>query len=148
MKLKVYDSEYDRRSDRIIGIIAFPIVNGALWLLQSWLLGPGVSGRYLSVPASLALVTAIEAFPWVVNGVLLLLALIYRPEIAIGYLGFLGGILLLGGALAAIVVVSCVVSIPVILISPQLGTVVWVSLMVVGALFFGIKLVSRLLSNL
>ena len=49
---------------------------------------------------------------------------------------------------AAIVVVSCVVSIPVILISPQLGTVVWVILMVVGALFFGVKLVGLMLSQL
>jgi hypothetical protein len=148
MKRKVYESEHDRRRDRRIGVIACPIVNGALWLLQSWLLGTAVGGLYLSTSASIALVTAIELIPWLVNGVVLLLALIFRPEIGIGYLGFFGGLLLLGGTFAAIVVVSCVVSIPIILISNELGLLVWVILMIVSAIYFGIKLVSIMLSKL
>jgi hypothetical protein len=93
-------------------------------------------------------VTTIELIPWIVNGVLLVLALIYRPEIGVGYIGFIGAILILAGTFAALVVVSCVVSIPIILISNQLGLIVWIVLMVISVIFFGIKLIGLMLSKL
>jgi len=148
MKRKVYESEYDRRSDRRIGAVAFVVVNGLVWLLYQWLSQRAAANLQLSALPYSRLPIAIQLIPWVANGIVLALTLIFRPEIAIGYLGIFGGILLLGGMLAAVTVISCIVSIPVMFISPQLGLVIWIILLVVGVAFFGFKLVILLLSKL
>jgi hypothetical protein len=87
MKPKEYETFAEQKIDQRIGFVAFPIVNiviGALvGLLSSWVdritIEPTVRHPGLRL--------AIAALPWVVNGLLLLWAAIFRRSIASGYLG-------------------------------------------------------------
>ncbi len=120
MKRKKYNNDYERKYDQRAGFIAFIVFNVALWLFR-FLLITGVRiyvHSFLQVnvfeytlPFADQLETFIIMFPWVMNGLVIVLALIFRPQFTIGYLAgvalaflaqFVFGVLFVAGCFAGI----------------------------------------------
>jgi hypothetical protein len=138
---KRYESEYAEKRDKRRGIVLFPAVNLGLWAAVTYL--PGWLVAMLGLAAGTQLLRYIVLLPWAVNGLLLLLAFIFRPYIAVGYLTFLGTILMVGVGLAILVVGSCLVSIPFWLLGP-VGAIVFGGLVIAGLVYFGPKVASEI----
>ncbi len=150
MRRHVYTSIEERKRDRHLGFLAFIVVNAITWFAYIALrqhaidlanqaaaaaakLPPGM-GVYLANPP---IPLAIQLFPWIVNGVILVLGLIFRAEFASGYIACFGMILLVCGALATVVVMSCVATIITALILPPLAPLIFFGLALVGLYYFG-----------
>jgi hypothetical protein len=131
---KTYVSERELRRDRWLVVLAFVVLNILVLLVLQWLGGP--AWPYVSPRNSARLGLWFELLPWLANGLPLLLAFIFRPQIAFGYIACFAGILLLGFSLFAVVVASCIVSIPVILIFPPLGLLAFFGAALVGMVWF------------
>jgi len=136
---KVYVSEREFRRDRRLGVIAFVLVNLFAWLAFTWLSTPGNLLPALD-PRWPRWYVWVELIPWLANGLVLLLAFVFRPQIAIGFLACITGLLLLGVGLFTVLVASCIVSIPVIMLLPPLGVIVFFVLAVVGTIWLLPKL--------
>ena len=135
VRRKVYESEYEMRRDRTIGALAFAVVNLLLWFVYQSLIRWALVG-YGDSPPDMRYVTTIQLLPWIANGLLFMLALWYRPQFAVGYLIFPASALMIGTALAILLVGSCVVSIPFWFLGP-VGPLVFGGLVLFGLLRFG-----------
>ena len=131
MKRKIYTTRREQMTDQILGFLAFPLVNVPLgiifWVIQIWIDSP--SRAFL-----------VGALPWLVNGVLLILALRLRPWIAVGYLAFIGAALTVVTALSIMFVAACFVTYISILSFPGIGDqagLVFIVLMAVGLVVLG-----------
>ena len=141
VKSKIYESFAEQKIDQRIGFVAFLIVNIVIALLvvllSSWVdsitIEPTV--RYPNLQLTITLL------PWVVNGLLLIWALIFRRYIAVGYLMCLGGLLVVGAVLALIGIVSFFVSVPVTALFDLIGTLVFLVLTLVGSIWFILKVI-------
>jgi hypothetical protein len=141
VKPKVYESFAQQKIDQRIGFVAFLIVNVVVGLLagllSSWVdsitIEPTVRHPNLRL--------AIALLPWVVNGLLLIWALIFRRYIAVGYLVCLGGLLVVGAVLGLIGVVSFFISVPVTALIEPLGTLVFLALTLAGGIWFILKVI-------
>ena len=80
-----------RMDDQIIGFLAFPLVNVPLWI---------ISQRIDS-----------SALPWLVNGIVLALAFLFRPQFGVGYIAFIGIAITVVTVLSVLFVAACFVSI-------------------------------------
>ena len=80
-----------RVDDQIIGFWAFPLVNVPLWI---------ISQRIDS-----------SALPWLVNGIVLALAFLFRPQFGVGYIAFIGIAITVVTVLSVVFVAACFVSI-------------------------------------
>jgi len=80
-----------RMDDQIIGFLAFPLLNILLWIL---------SQRIDS-----------SALPWIVNGIVLALAFLFRPQFGVGYIAFIGIAIIVVTVLSIVFVAACFVSI-------------------------------------
>lgn len=110
MKRKYYKYDYEIKADRKAGFFAFPIINGVVWF-ASWLLSSGVqSGGLWGL-----------LLPWIANGLILLVAVIFRPEFAVGYLTFISAAIIAVFVLGIIFVGGCFLAIGVGLIFTPLG---------------------------
>jgi hypothetical protein len=89
MKRKVYTTARERKIDQIIGFVACPLLNVPL-LAANWLMP--LAGDALHVPTQAAQVFQVCAslLPWIVNGLVLVLAFLFRPHIGIGYMAAIG----------------------------------------------------------
>ncbi len=128
---KTYDRGVEITDDRATGATTFFVMNLVMYAVVSWII-PTYLPEWQRQPAGRLL---IQLLPWLANGLFLLLAFLFRPQMAIGYLICFGGILLIGFGLFAVLVTSCLVSIPVILVVPPLGGVVLVILLIVGGIW-------------
>ena len=141
MKPKIYESFAQQKVDQRIGLVAFLIVNilvGVLvGLLSSWVdsmtMEPTV--RYPKLRL------AIMLLPWVVNGLLLIWALIFRRYIAVGYLVCMGGLLVIGAILGLIGVVAFFLAIPLSALVGPIGDLIFVVLALGGGIWFIVKLI-------
>jgi hypothetical protein len=141
VKPKEYESFAQQKIDQRIGFVAFLIVNVVIGLLvgllSSWVdsitIEPTVRHPSLRL--------AISLLPWVVNGLVLIWALIFRRYIAVGYLVCLGGLLVVGAVLALIGVVSFFISVPVTALIEPIGTLVFLALTLAGSIWFILKVI-------
>jgi hypothetical protein len=139
MRPKAYDSYAEQKIDQRIGFVAFLAVNVVvgllIGLLTRWVdsitIEPTVRHPNLRL--------AIALLPWVVNGLLLIWALIFRRYIAVGYLVCLGGAVVVGAVLALIGVVSFFISVPVSALIEPIGTLVFLGLALAGSIWFIVK---------
>ena len=122
MKRKVYATRRERMTDQIIGFLAFPLVNVPLGIIF-W----SISQRIDS-----PLPTLVSALPWLVNGIVLVLAALLRPELAMGYVAFIAIAITASTALSVLFVAACFVVIPLALVIGDLANWVFVLLMLVG----------------
>ena len=135
MKRKVYTTRRERMIDQIIGFLAFPLVNVPLGIVLLT-----ISERI----DSQLLAALVSALPWLVNGIVLVLAVLLRPEFAIGYVTFIGAAVAVVTALSVVVVAACFVIIP---LAPVLGDLVnWVFIFLIGAGLLGLVLLAIELS--
>jgi hypothetical protein len=130
MRRKVYTSGYERKHDQHIGAIAFPIVNVIVWLVYQWLIAPTYIGNLQMTRQQASL--AVQLMPWVVNGVFLLWAFIFRSQIGIGYITAFAAILGAGLLLAMVAAGSCAISIPFWFIAVPLGWLVFGGVAIAG----------------
>lgn len=134
MRPRTYDAYADQKHDQRIGFIAFPIVNIVVWIVAGL-----ISGRinpFDGSPGADGLRAAVVWLPWIVNGVIVLGALIFRRHIAVGYLISLVGLTVVGVMLGLIGVVAYFVSAPIQAIADLIGFVIFLLLtLVVGGWF-------------
>ena len=144
MKPKVYESFAEQKIDQRIGFVAFPIVNAAVWLAV-WLLSRWVDSITIEPTVrhpSLRL--AITLLPWVVNGLVLLWAAIFRRYIASGYLVFLAGMLVVGAILGLIGLVAFFLSVPLTALAGPLGVLLFLLLALAATIWFMLKVIPML----
>jgi len=128
MKRKVYATRRERMTYHIIGFLAFPLVNVPLGILL-WMISQRIDS-HSQFP------TLILALPWLVNGIVIVLAFLLRPEFAIGYIAFIGAAVAVVMALGVVVVAACFVIIP---LAPVIGDLAnWVFIFLVAAGLFGL----------
>jgi hypothetical protein len=141
VKPKVYESFAQQKIDQRIGFVAFLVVNivvGLLvGLLSSWV--DSITIEPTVRHANLRL--AIALLPWVVNGLLLIWALIFRRYIAVGYLVCLGGLLVVGTILGLIGVVAFFLAIPLSALVGPIGDLIFIVLALGGAIWFILKII-------
>jgi len=89
MKRKIYTTARERKIDQLIGFVACLLLN-VLLLAANWLMP--LAGGALHVPIQAAQVFQVCAslLPWIVNGLVLGLAFLFRHHIAIGYIAAIG----------------------------------------------------------
>lgn len=101
-----------RIDDQIIGFLAFPLVNVPLGIIsqrmESW------------------------ALPWIVNGIVLALAFLFRPQFGVGYIAFIGIAIIVVTVLSIVFVAACFVSILSAAVIGPLAIVLFVFLMSAG----------------
>jgi hypothetical protein len=100
MKRKVYATKRERMIDRIIGFVAFPLVNVPLWIIL-WVISQRIGSQ---------LILLVSALPWLVNGIVIVLAFLLRPEFGLGYIAFIGVALTVVAILSVSFVAACFVT--------------------------------------
>ena len=129
MKRKVYSSNRERKRDWRAGFIAFPGVNVAVW---------GIAAMLSSqVPAMSQLLNVLLVLPWVVNGAVLIWALIFRPYVAVGYMACLAAILVGVLAISALFVSSCVLGFAIGAVVGPLALLLAIAIFIFGVVQLG-----------
>ena len=141
MKPKRYETFAQQKIDQRIGFVAFLIVNivvGVLvGLLSNWV--DSITIEPATRHPNLRL--AIMLLPWVVNGLLLIWALIFRRYFAAGYLVCMGGLLVVGVILGLIGVVAFFLAVPLSALIGPIGDLIFVVLALGGAIWFIVKVI-------
>ncbi|HEU5099553.1 MAG TPA: hypothetical protein VFU22_11070 [Roseiflexaceae bacterium] len=140
LRPKEYETFAEQKLDQRIGFIAFPIVNAIVWvvivLLTRWVdsitIEPTVRHPNLRL--------AITLLPWVVNGLVLLWAAIFRRYIASGYLICLGGLLVVGTMLGLIGVVSFFLAVPLTALIGSAGALLFMILAIIASTWLMFKI--------
>ena len=112
MKRKIYTTRREQMIDQIIGFLAFPLVNVPLGIIF-WLIPQWSEAQLLAV--------LVGALPWLVNGIVLILFLLLRPWVAVGYLAFIAAASILVTVLGVMFVAACFVTFVTILAFPDIG---------------------------
>jgi hypothetical protein len=125
MKRKIYETVREQKTDQLLGLIAFPLLNILLW-------GIGYIGSEYEIDG-------VFLVPWIVNGGFVTIAFIFRPHIGVGYLAsfciIMAGVIVLGVLFLAACFAAFTVS---SILTPSLekvGVLVF-SLLFLGGLFF------------
>lgn len=111
MKRKEYATREERMRDRQLGALVFCAGNVLVFLAYTIaqdrlrILGPALAAAELAQYRRY-----LQLLPWVANGLIFLVSLLVRPEVAVGYLACFGTILTGLIALAVLFFASCVVA--------------------------------------
>jgi len=138
LRPRVYDSYAEQKMDQRIGFIAFPIVNIIVWAIIQLLSGQ-VSSLDTS-PSAMRLRLTITLLPWVVNGLVLLWALIFRWHIGMGYLTSFAGLAITGIGLGLITMLVIFASTPLFALTGLIGLVLFLLLLIGSGLWFLYKM--------
>lgn len=123
MKRKDYTTPRERMAYQVIGFLAFPLVNATLGIIL-WSISQKIDSE---------LPTLVSVLPWLVNGIVLVLAFLLRPEFGVGYITFIGVAVTVVILLSVLFVAACFVSIlSAAVIGEQLAIGLFVVLMVGG----------------
>ena len=106
MKSKIYTTARERRIDQIIGFAAFPLVNAVIFA-ANWLLAWAADALHAPTQEIQILQVCISLLPWIVNGLVLVLAFLFRPQMGIGYLACMGMTVCVPVALCGLFVWAC-----------------------------------------
>jgi hypothetical protein len=112
MKRKIYTTRREQMTDQIIGFLTFPLVNVPLWIIY-WVIPLWIDSQSLEA--------LVSALPWLVNGVVFTLALLFRPEFAIGYIAFIAVAVAVVTVLSIVFVAACFVTFATIVSFPDIG---------------------------
>jgi hypothetical protein len=107
LKRKVYTSKSGRIFDLVLGIVAFPVINGLIYLLLMLInrdLKNDLAKEYILM------------LPWIINGLLLVVALIFRPYMGLGYIVSFFGLMMLPIIAGIFLVAGCFVIIIVLIV--------------------------------
>jgi predicted anti-sigma-YlaC factor YlaD len=128
MKRKDYATARERMAYQIIGFLTFPLVNIPLGILL-WSISQKIDSQ---------LPTLVSALPWLVNGIVLVLAFLLRPEFGVGYIAFIGVAITVITALSVLFVAACFVSILSAAVIGPLAIGLFAILMSAGLLGLGV----------
>jgi hypothetical protein len=128
VKKKVYGTGRERRADQILGFLAFPLVNLPLGLVL-WT---------VSQTRDSSLLTLAWALPWLINGIVLFGAFLLRPEFGVGYIAFVGIVLIIATALSFLFVAACFVSVFAGLVLGDMASVLFFILLLAGLYGLGV----------
>lgn len=103
---KVYATDRERKSDQRLGCVAFPLVNVPLWLIGLLI---SESVPHTTFQAIVLLLT------WIVNGLILIAAFLFRPQIGVGYIMSVALIICGTLMMSALTVGSCLAGLAVAL---------------------------------
>jgi hypothetical protein len=133
MKRKVYTTGRERIIDRIIGFLAFPLLNAPLGIIL-WIIP---QTNILSPTSNATLLLLLAALPWIVNGLVLVLAFLLRPEFGYGYIAFIFDAVAVATVVGIAFVAACFVIIPFVpVLGDQTG---WALVLLLGFLLvFGL----------
>ena len=139
MKRKVYATSRERKADQIKGFWSFPIVNVPLWIISQMIYSQLPTQAATTDVSSFAQVRAlVTALPWLVNGIVLGLAFLFRPQFGVGYLTFIAIAITMVTALSVIFVAACFVSILSAAVIGQLAVGLFAVLMLGGLYYLGL----------
>lgn len=144
MKRKVYVSQRERKTDQLIGFVAFPLINALLLAVSNQLLAE-TGATYRGEPGDDPILTAISLLPWIVNGIVLAVAFILRPGFGIGYISFIAAAVVVVTALSGLFLAACFTTVGLSLVIEQLikglgNALLWPAffgLMLLGLIFLG-----------
>lgn len=142
MRPRVYDSYAEQKVDERIGFFLFPIVNVVAWVTAALLRGQ-ISRFDLSSGAA-NMRTLVVLLPWIVNGLVLAWALIFRWHIGTGYLISLAWLGATGLGLGLIVVVAYFFFSPLLALFGLVGFAVTMLILVSIWLWFLVKMLGVL----
>jgi len=128
MKRKDYATGRERMTYQVIGFLAFPLVNVPLGIIL-WNISQRIDSQ---------LPTLVSALPWLVNGIVLALAFLLRPDFGVGYIAFIGAAITVVTALSVLFVAACFVSILSAALIGDLAIGLFVFLMAAGLLGLGV----------
>ncbi|MCA9981194.1 MAG: hypothetical protein KDD89_10175 [Anaerolineales bacterium] len=115
MKRKGYQSKREERIDQLWGAAFFILLNLFTLPIIYWLEVATVNPQ----------TNYFTWVPWLINGIFLLFAFLFRPHIAVGYLGFfcliVAGLVGFGGLFLASCFLAVAVSLPVFYLSEWVG---------------------------
>lgn len=136
MKRKVYATSRERKADEVKGFWAFPILNASLWIISQMTYS---QLPMLFVVTGIAhLQTLVSTLPWLVNGIVLILALVFRPPFAVGYVAFAGLSVTVITLMSVLFVAACFVSVLSAAIIGPLAIALFVVLMLGGLYYLGL----------
>ncbi|HLA08462.1 MAG TPA: hypothetical protein VJ022_13520, partial [Anaerolineales bacterium] len=121
MKRKFYATSRERKADQIKGFLAFPLVNVPLgiilWMILQMIDWMRYSQRidsqeltWVSDLPWLVIRELVSTLPWLVNGIVLVLAFLFRPEFGVGYVAFIAIAITASTALSVLFVAACFVT--------------------------------------
>ncbi len=143
MKRKVYVTARERKADQLKGFLAFPIVNVPLWIILQFIFSQMSTHRATTDLSSFALVRdLILALPWLINGSVLALAFVFRPQFGVGYVAFIAIAVTVSMALSVLFVAACFVSILSAIVIGPLALGVFAILMLGGLYGLGLAVVT------
>ncbi len=143
MKRKVYVTARERKADQITGFWAFPIVNVPLWIISQLIYSQLPTLAATTDRSSFELVyVLIVALPWLVNGSVLALAFLFRPQLGVGYIAFITIAIMAFTALSFLFVAACFVSILSAIVLGPLAYGLFAILMVGGLYGLGLAALS------
>lgn len=106
MKRKIYTTTRERKIDQSIGFVACPLLNVPL-LAANWLMPLAADGLHVPTQVAQVFQVCVSLLPWIVNGLVLVLAFLFRPHIGIGYIAFLGMIGCASAVLGVLFLTAC-----------------------------------------
>ena len=125
MKRKTYATRRERMTSQVIGFLAFPLVNVPLWIIL-WIISQIASSSWLTI--------LLSAVPWLVNGIVIVLALFFHPEFAVGYVACIAIAIGVATALGVLFVAACFVTFLSAVVIGDLAKWVFIVLMAAGVL--------------
>ncbi len=160
MKRKVYKTFREKRKDQIIGMIAFPLIQVmfilirfAIMSIMSWSVSKASavspSVQLTGVQEQIAGLIVLST-PWILNGIFIGLALLFRSQIGIGYMISFGFVYMMTTIAGVIFVAACfialIVAAPFAIIHEKLYPVVGYpvfGILFLGALYFAGRFIIR-----
>ena len=113
MRRKAYRDVGERKRDRWIGFFAFPLINGALLLAELLLF---VANYQIGTGWNSQVEVLLKLLPWIVNGLVIIWAIIFWPEFTVGYLAFMAFILVIAVILGVLFLAGCFIFIGVVVV--------------------------------
>ena len=139
MKRKVYATSRERKADQIKGFWAFPIVNVPLWIVSQMIYSQLPTRVAMTDLSSFMLIRGlVSALPWLVNGIVLVLAFLFRPGFGVGYVAFIAIAITVVTALSVLFVAACFMSVVSTLVIGPLAIALFVVLMSGGLYYLAI----------
>ena len=139
MKRKVYATSHERKADQIKGFWAFPIVNVPLWIISQVIYSQlPMRAATMELSSFVPVRALISALPWLVNGVMLVLAFLFRPQFGVGYIAFIAIAITVVIALSVLFVAACFVSVLSAAVIGNLAIALFTVLMLGGLYYLGV----------
>ena len=104
MRRKEYRDASERKQDRWIGFVAFPLINVGLLIVEFVLF---VASYQIGIGWSSQAMGLLRSLPWIVNGLVLIWSLIFRPEFTVGYLAFMAFIIVVAVVVGVLFLAGC-----------------------------------------